>query len=212
MSDVTDLVARMNAEVAAHREKVSQSREEHVQEHKDRLARLEKLDALFDDLRAIWAPRLEALVAQFKDAVKVTPTVQPGQRQGTFEFRSPLAHITLRFTATTDSVVKNVILAYDLDILPIYMQFEKHAELSFPLDGMDRDAVAKWFDDRIVAFVKVYLSLYENEYYLKDHMVEDPVAHVRFPSFVAAATVQQGGKTFYFISEETRKAFETPNG
>jgi YHS domain-containing protein len=207
MSDVQNLLDRITAEVAAHREKIAQSREEHVQEHKDRLARLQKLDGLFDQLRDIWAPRLESLVAQFKDAVKVTPTVKPGQRQGTFEFRSPLAHITLRFTATTDTDVKNVILAYDLEILPIYMQFEKHAEISFPLDAVDREAVATWFDDRIVAFVKIYLSLYENEYYLKSHMVEDPVAHVRFPSFVAAATLQQGNQTYYFISEETRNEF-----
>jgi hypothetical protein len=167
---------------------------------------------VFDELRSIWTPRLNSLIDHFKDVVKVTPTSTPGQRQGTFEFRSPLAHIKLRFTASTDTDVRKVILAYDLDILPIYMQFEKHSEISFPIDAPDREAVAKWFDDRIVAFVKVYMSLFENEYYLKDHMVEDPVAHVRFPSFVAAATVTEGNKTYYFISEETRKAFETRNG
>jgi YHS domain-containing protein len=208
MSDVDDLVARINAEVASHREKVSQFRDEHVQEHKDRLVRLEKLESVFEQLRGIWAPRLESLVAQFKDSVKVTPTVTPGERQGTFEFRSPLAHITLRFTAAADTEVKHVVLSYDLDILPIYMQFEKHAEISFLLDAVDRDAVARWFDDRIVTFVKVYLSLYENEYYLRDHMVEDPVAHVKFPKFVAGATLERGGKTYYFISEDTRREFE----
>ena len=63
-------------------------------------------------------------------------------------------------------------------------------------------------DERIVAFVRVYLSLYENDYYLKDHMVEDPVAHVRFPKFAAGATSQRDGKTYYFISEATREEFE----
>lgn len=208
MSDIADLVARIQSEVASHREKISAVRAEQVQEHKDRLSRLEQANAIFDELRAIWAPRLESLVTHFKDEVKVTPTAKPGQRQGTFDFRSALAHVTLRFTATTDAEVRKIVLAYDLDILPIYMQFEKHAELAFPIEVVDRDAVAKWFDDRIVSFVKVYLSLYENEYYLKDHMVEDPIAHVRFPQFVAANTLQQGGKTFYFISEETRKEFD----
>ena len=57
-------------------------------------------------------------------------------------------------------------------------------------------------------FAQTFLSLGSNEYYLKDHMVEDPVAHVRFPKFVAGATVERGGKTYYFISDETRREFE----
>ncbi|RIK74175.1 MAG: hypothetical protein DCC68_23595 [Planctomycetota bacterium] len=208
MSDVQDLLARINAEVSAHREKVSQLRSEVVEEVKGRKERMVKLEQAFHQLRGVWIPRLESLVLQFKDAVQVTPTVTPGRRQGTFEFRSPLAHITLRFTASTDTEVTKVVLAYDLDILPIYMQFEKHAEISFPLDAVDNDTAAKWLDDRIVQFVKVYLSLHENEYYLRDHMVEDPVAHVKFPKFVAGATLERGGKTYYFISEDTRRQFE----
>jgi YHS domain-containing protein len=39
-------------------------------------------------------------------------------------------------------------------------------------------------------------------------MVEDPVAKVRFPDFAAGATLKRHGQTYYFIGEETRKAFE----
>jgi YHS domain-containing protein len=39
-------------------------------------------------------------------------------------------------------------------------------------------------------------------------MVEDPVAKIRFPTFVAGATLERDGKTLYFISEETRREFE----
>ncbi len=212
MSDVQDLLARINAEVSAHREKISQLRADVSQEAKGRQERLGKLEQVFDQLRGVWAPRLDSLVRQFKDSVQVTPTVTPGRRQGTFEFESPVAHITLRFTASADSEVKQVVLAYDLDILPIYMQFEKHAEIAFPLEQVDAEAAAKWFDDRIVQFVKVYLSLHENEYYLRDHMVEDPVAKVKFPKFVAGDTLERAGKTYYFISEETRREFEKSGG
>jgi YHS domain-containing protein len=187
---------------------MSQVRSEQIEEHKGRQERLDTLEKAFDELREVWKPRLEALVAQFKDAVQVTPTVTPGRRQGTFQFQSALARICLRFSASTDTDVTKVVLSYDLDILPIYMQFEKHAEISFPLDAVDSQAAAKWFDDRIVAFVKVYLSLHENEYYLRDHMVEDPVAKVKFPKFVAGAKLERGGKTYYFIGEETRREFE----
>ena len=59
-----------------------------------------------------------------------------------------------------------------------------------------------------MSFVKTYLTLHENESYLKDEMVEDPLAHVRFPKFAAGATLERGGKTYYFVGEETRRDFE----
>ena len=52
----------------------------------------------------------------------------------------------------------------------------------------------------------------EQEIYLKDQMVEDPVAHVRFPKVAAATTLEWQGKTFYFIGEETRREFEKQQG
>jgi YHS domain-containing protein len=63
-----------------------------------------------------------------------------------------------------------------------------------------------------VDFVQTYLSMGENEIYLKDQMVEDPVAHVRFPRVAAATTLQWQGKTFYFIGEETSREFAKQNG
>ncbi len=74
---------------------------------------------------------------------------------------------------------------------------------SFPLDAVDKAALGKWFDDRIVSFVKTYLSLHENQYYLKGHMVEDPIAKVQFPKYAAGATLELDGKTLYFIDEST---------
>ena len=77
-----------------------------------------------------------------------------------------------------------------------------------PLDAVNSVKLAEWLDDRIVDFVRTYLALHENHYYLQDHMVEDPVAKVRFPKFAAAAKLEQNGKTFYFIDESTLREFE----
>ena len=95
--------------------------------------------------------------------------------------------------------------------MPILMNYERHAELSLPLESIDEEEIAKWVDDRLVQFVQTYLSLHENQYYLKEHMVEDPVAHVRFPKFAAGATWESGGKTHYFIGDETRREFQKQN-
>jgi YHS domain-containing protein len=90
----------------------------------------------------------------------------------------------------------------------VLTQFEKHAQVEFPVDGVDEEALGCWLDDRILGFVRTYLSLQENQYYLKDQMVLDPVAGVSFPKHAAGATLERGGQTYYFIGEETRREFE----
>jgi YHS domain-containing protein len=52
----------------------------------------------------------------------------------------------------------------------------------------------------------------ESEIYLKDQMVEDPIAHVHFPKIAAATTLDWGGQKYYFIGEETRREFEKQKG
>jgi YHS domain-containing protein len=208
MPDVDTLLSRIDAEFKTSESKQKQFQQTQVQQYQEREARLKKLEQVFEELRGLWGPRLEALAKKFGEGVKVTPTVSKGARQATFRFQSPLARIDLRFSAGADSDVTKVMLAYDLNILPILMEFEKHSEISFPLDRVDRAPIEKWFDDRIVAFVKTYLALQQNEYYLKEFMVEDPIAHVRFPKFAAGATLERSGKVHYFVSDETCRVFE----
>jgi YHS domain-containing protein len=74
------------------------------------------------------------------------------------------------------------------------------------------DEVVRWFDDRIIAFVKAYIALMRQDAEFKerhkDQFVEDPVAKIRFPKFLAASTLQRDGHTFYFVDEDTRREFE----
>jgi YHS domain-containing protein len=207
MSSVDALLSRIDAEFSAMESRRSQFQATQVEQFHEREQREAQFEELMIRLRDVWNPRLKALAERFGERVKVTPTISPGSRQATFQFQSPVARISLRFSARTDSDVKNAILGYDLDILPILMQFEKHAEFSFPLDKVDEAAIANWFDDRIITFVKTYLALHENEFYLRDFMVEDPIAHVRFPKFAAGAKLERDGKTHYFVSDETCRQF-----
>lgn len=208
MTATSDLRDRIDAEFAAAetREKQFMSRRE--QEFQHRQQRLAVLEHLLTDLPAIWRPKLEALAVKFGDIVKVRSTIEPEGRSGTFDFSSELATIKLRFSAAPDAEVRNLVVSYDLDILPILMKFERHNDISFPLDAVDKDALARWLDDRIVDFVKTYFLIHENEYYLKDHTVEDPIAKVRFPKYAAGATWEVRGTTYYFINEITCREFQ----
>jgi YHS domain-containing protein len=212
MPEVTSLASRIDAEFSAVTDKMKKLRADSLEDYQGRKQRVEQLNKVFDELRGIWKPRLEVLVKKFADTVEAKPRIVPSTREATFEFRSKMARIRLKFSASTDRDVRKVILSYDLEIVPVLLRFEPHAEVEFPLEKVNKEAVEKWFDDRILDFVRTYLSMGDNEVYLKDYMVEDPVAQVRFPNFAAGATLQWQGKTYYFIGEETRQEFAKKNG
>lgn len=208
MSAVTDLADRIDAEFNSAFQRVEQLKTQNVEEFQGRQQRLEQIEQVLDDLRDIWRPKLDALARKFGERVNVQPLVEPSRRAAQFKFKSELASIDLRFSAAPDSDVRNLIVAYDVQILPILMKFDSHDEISFPLDEIDNVALAQWLDDRIVGFVRTYLSLHENQYYLKGHMVEDPIAHIQFPKYAAGATLEENGKTVYFIDETTLREFQ----
>jgi hypothetical protein len=176
MPDINNLAGRIDAQFVAVAEKVKKFQVEQLEAHKGREKRLECLGKLFDELKEIWRPRLDMLISKFGERVKATPRIVPSTREATFDFKSSLAHVRLKLSAYTDVQVRKLNLAYDLEIIPVLMKYTRHAELEFPLDAVDKEAVAKWIDDRLVDFVQTYLSMGENEYYLKDLMVEDPIA------------------------------------
>jgi YHS domain-containing protein len=45
--------------------------------------------------------------------------------------------------------------------------------------------------------------------YQGDNMVIDPVAYISFPKAFAQSGLECGGKTYHFLSEQTRREFET---
>lgn len=208
MSKVEELLSRIDKEFSAVEERIKKNQSQQLDMYRDRQDRLAKFEQTLDHLRDVWRPRLEAFAKRFGDRIKVTPSAGPTKRSATYQFRTDLAHVQLSLSATTDQKIEQIILNYDLQIMPILMKYENHAELALPLDAVDDETVAKWIDDRLVQFVQVYLSLHENEYYLKPHMVEDPIAHVRFPKFAAGAKLESEGKTHYFINDETLGLFQ----
>src|SRR5687768_4306605 len=98
MSDINTLLRRIDAEFNAVDDQIKKSQIENLQESRDRQKRLDTFGKLLDELREIWNPRLEALRQRFGDQVNVTPRFTPSSREATFEFRSTLAKIRLKFS------------------------------------------------------------------------------------------------------------------
>jgi hypothetical protein len=212
MPDINSLLERIEAELNLTKERLKKAQETYLDDYHARQERLALFETQLAELQAIWKPRLDAFVKRFGDRVEVTPRVTASGREATFEFDSELANIRLRLSASTDREVRKLILDYNLEIIPVLMKFDSHKEAEWPIDAIDKEQIACWIDDRLVDFVKAYVALHENGYYLKDHMVEDPIAQVRFPKFAAGATLDWEGKKVYFIGAETQKQFAAEHG
>ena len=208
MFDIGSLAKRISTEFSSAAERDKELLGGQMQDVKEPQNRLEELGKVFEELREVLRPRLELLVKEFGNRVKVTPHVVPSMRDATFYFQSNFAHVKLRFTALTDRDFQRLILSYLLEITPAVIHYRPYSQVEFPLNAVDKAAAAKWFDDRIIEFVQTYLSMGEPELCPKDQLVEDPVARIQFPKFAAAATLERKGEKFYFISDETRRKFE----
>ena len=161
MIDIGNLAKRINLEFssAAERDKHLLGGQEQLTAQQQR--RLEQLGKVFDELREVWKPRLELLMKEFGNRVQTSPHVVPSERDVTFTFQSSKAHVKLRFSALPDRDFQRLILGYLLEISPAVIHYKPYGELEFPLNAVDKQAVAKWMDDRIMDFVQMYLSVGE---------------------------------------------------
>jgi YHS domain-containing protein len=209
MRDLHDFNSRLEAEFALLPTAIEQRRSliDHVcHERRQRFA--EEFIPAVAKVREIWRPRSDALIARFKDIIHVQADVRDDFSRIVFSFDSPLARVTLSFDFSHDQEVRNMILDYDLEILPILMKFDNHSTLKLPLASFDDQAAAEWLESRLISFIHSYVELNENQYYLQGQMVQDPVARIRMPKAVARETLELDGHTYYFISAETRREFE----
>ena len=212
MSDVNELLSRIDGAFAAVKEKAKQQQQHELQLHQARQGRLKEYEKVQPKIVAVAKPRLEALAKRAGERVSVTPSVSETRRSARFEFRSPTASITLTFSVAPDQEIQNAIVEYDLRIVPVLWKFEKHASFSTPIAKPDLGGLAKWLDDRIVSFVELYIQIHEGELFEKAEYVEDPVAKIKFPKFAAGATLEHGGQTHYFIDDTTKAEFAKQKG
>jgi YHS domain-containing protein len=206
MADLNTFLKRLDEQVEKARKGVEQKQTELQQAYEGRKQRYQTYLQLMDELRGVAQPRLAKLAERCK--FDASPTEDADGKSVLLNFKTPVARVQLRLSATHDTDVRNLVLVYDLEILPLYVKFNPHAELEIPLEKIDRAAVENWLDDRLVEFAQTYVTIHFTDQYHQDHMVLDPVADVRFPKAYAQSTLEKDGKTYYFISEQTRREFE----
>jgi YHS domain-containing protein len=212
MTDLDTLIRRIDQELLADVKEQKAAWEEVARANRERGPRLERYEAVAQHIVELLKPRLAAFIERFKTVVKGEPIVRQHTRAVNLTFAATVAKVTLLFEVFPDSAVNNVRLECTQEIIPVVVRYDKQSVLEFPLDGVRDDAVVQWFDERLVAFVKAYLAIVRQDValreQLKDQLVEDPVAKIRFPKYLAASTLERDGRTYYFVDEDTRREFE----
>jgi YHS domain-containing protein len=174
--------------------------------------RLKRYEAVAAHLIEVLKPRLNGFIERFKAVAKAEPNVREHTRALNVEFASTLAKMTIRFEVFLDRDAQHVRLECTQEIIPVLVRYDKQSVLELPLDEVQDELVADWLDERIVTFVKLYLTVEREDdalkERLKDQLVEDPVAKVRFPKYLASSTLERAGRTYYFLDENTRREFD----
>ena len=212
MTDINALIDRIDEELAAEVGRQKTGWAELVLANRERGLRLQRYETEAKHIIELVKPRLDAFIERFKAVVKAEPMVREHTRAVNLTFAATVANVTLRFEVFPDQDVKHIRLECTQEIIPVVVRYDKQSVLEFPLGGAQDGAVIQWFDDRIVAFVKTYIDLVRQDAalreQLKDEFVEDPVAKVHFPKYLASSTLERDGRTYYFVDEDTRREFE----
>jgi YHS domain-containing protein len=212
MTDVDTLIRRIDQELKADVEREKAGWKERARDARERSQRLERYEAVAKHVIELLKPRLAAFTERFKAVVKAEPRVREHTRALNLTFAATVAKVTLLFEAFPDPDLSHIRLECTQEFIPVVVRYDKQSVLELSLDAVSDDAVVKWFDERIVAFVKAYLAIVRQDAglreSLKDQLAEDPVARVHFPKYLAASTLERDGRTYYFLDEDTRREFE----
>jgi YHS domain-containing protein len=212
MTDVAALINRIDQEVAGEVKRQKAAWAEGVLASREHEARLHCYEPVATHIIELLKPRLDAFIERFRAVVKAEPTIRGHTRAVNLTFAATVAKVTLCFEVFPDRDVNHIRLECTQEIIPVVVPYDKQSVLEFPLGGVQDDAVVQWFDDRIVAFVQAYVALVRQDAALREQLenefVEDPVARIRFPKYLASSTLERDGRTYYFVDEETRREFE----
>jgi YHS domain-containing protein len=117
------------------------------------------------------------------------------------------AHVKLELAVSRDGQCETLLLLYDVEILPVFFQFQHEDRLGMPLGSVSDEQAAAWVEKKIVEFVETYLRLETVDQYHTENMVLDPVCGMRINKTHAPAKMEYNGQKYYFCLEECRRKF-----
>jgi hypothetical protein len=142
-------------------------------------------------MTAIIRPRIAKVMSFFPNAL-LSPAETDTESQWCCRFQRTAeypASTKLSFFVSPDAGFENVLVTYDLEILPIYFRFQGHDQLVVPLDGVHAASVADWIDAKLLGFVDAYVRTQTVKQYQLSGPFPEPSPNSRpQPNAVGAAS------------------------
>lgn len=206
-----DFSASLDAVLGAHQSAIAADRSAAAAE----TARLTKGWSDFAAaLASLRAPVLEPLFSSLNDRVgPLRPEITKDIDGIVIRLSFPRddahpADAALALTIAHDADFGQVLFHYTFGVIPTFITCEPAQDFATPLHAPDHDAVKRWLGERLLASTKSYLEMQHNPHYQKRETVIDPVLKESFPKHLAVASVEVGGATFYFKSDDSKLVFE----
>jgi YHS domain-containing protein len=220
-SSVAKLVQRLAAEVDAAEQRVQTLQADAARVFVGLEQQFMRFLAVADRIHAILLPRLEALtnVTVFQDIKQSVSVELRGPEVRGFHSRTTTltvpvsdkhpAPMKFSLRVSHDGPMKNAVVGYRFEILPIFIKLDSHDELVVPIDEPSDETISAWIDDKLVGFTRTYFEVYFSDEYQKDSLELDPVMNIRFPRALAAAKKEHQSRTYHFYTEESYRLFES---
>jgi hypothetical protein len=218
MTEIDEFKAKLRGEVESAMERVREMQDQAAEQYREMQANYAIFLNLSHRIQEAIRPWVEAFTESLPDATPVVTERDFGPAGRVFHgvfvtFSVPRgercpADITLRFGLEAGIAVDSLILFFDLDIVPIFVEFQRHDQISLPLDPSSVERAVAWFKQKAIAFTKTYVSMFFNPDYQKGSEVPDVVLGRTFPRAFAKGQAGHLGITYYFLTDESRKAFE----
>jgi YHS domain-containing protein len=210
MNDLSDLESRITEKLAAQEAQARQHYNHQAERMHEWQDRHDRYTALADHLvRDIIRPRLEKMVSRFDNAQLLCDD-RSGRHTCVCSFehtaRFP-ATARLELAVTRDGSAENIWLLYDLSIVPVYFHFDGQDRMVIPVDLVNDEKVAAWFDDKIMRFLDSYLAVGMVDQYQSENEEIDPVCGMRVNKLYAAEPVKYQGRNYYFCVPACREKF-----
>lgn len=210
MSDLKSLERQIQQRLKSVEEK-ERSQQIQLQSKMDVIdKRHTKFNQLADELmEAIIDSRMEKLASFFENAVLLKQSEAGAHcRVCRFDHSSRYpATVKLALSIAHDEEIENLLLVYNLEILPIFLKFEGHDQAVFSLDDSNHERIADWVTEKILSFLDTYLRLEQTDQYWQSSLVTDPVCGMRFRRSIASAESEYAGHTYFFCTQGCHEKF-----
>jgi YHS domain-containing protein len=214
MQNLNDFTKKIDEKFAADEEQILAYRESLNHQHEVIAARLGIYAKIADRIiNTVIQPRMKKLVSYFKNASLSSSEPNGFDLICRFERipRFPASTI-FDFLVSHDADIKKIDITFSLQILPVFLKFDKSDTLSFSLDDLDESRLAEWVENRLLYFLDTYLKLEHIEQYQKQNIVRDPVCGAQVNKAFAISETGKDSQSYYFCNEDCRVEFVSDSG